>query len=546
MNSLSRKLINITSQSPNFSSLQTEVKTICNHLDYPKLRIPVFAPFNHGKSTLLNALLGSRSLPVDLLPTTGAAIILQHGENLQTCIRLKFGRETWYDGTEVLQEYAILDGDRHMREDVESIKVNCPHPLLGKGVELIDLPGTSDMEAQDELVFNQLLSADLVISVLDARKLLTMGEIDKLQEWLLQRGIKTAIFVLNFTNMIEQVEDQKEIASRARFIAREFRGNLPNNISNLYRVDALPALRARVKGDNTLAVQSGIVAFENAIHQITDLLLPQLEQVRMPRVYAIGDRVKQSLELELQALKSEVSVIDRDRNIEIERGRQASNQLKQAFDGSIEILNNWLEIDRLINSYLSQIVSALEEDEFRAWETGDFKDHLKSLEKDINKYIKKACKLINEEERPKISISFPADPDVDLPDKPSSSVGNAGSVAGGAVIGGILGSVIPGIGTWIGASIGASLSHSSSEDAKKQWSSYYSKCSAAYRDAARDYLSNFSRDAKSELSNFKEEAAYVFNYTSPAESSIIRDKRKSLSQLQSSFNELSTALKQTV
>ncbi|EAM52207.1 hypothetical protein CwatDRAFT_5335 [Crocosphaera watsonii WH 8501] len=38
------------------------------------------APFNYGKSTLLNALLGEKTLPIDLIPTTGAAIYVKYGE----------------------------------------------------------------------------------------------------------------------------------------------------------------------------------------------------------------------------------------------------------------------------------------------------------------------------------------------------------------------------------------------------------------------------------------------------------------------------------
>ncbi|MGB8690301.1 MAG: dynamin family protein, partial [Microcoleus sp.] len=53
------------------SQLYRDTASICDYLAKPTFQIAVFGPFNYGKSTLLNALLGNRSLPIDLVPTTG-------------------------------------------------------------------------------------------------------------------------------------------------------------------------------------------------------------------------------------------------------------------------------------------------------------------------------------------------------------------------------------------------------------------------------------------------------------------------------------------
>ncbi|HYX13727.1 MAG TPA: dynamin family protein, partial [Nostoc sp.] len=230
------------------SQLHQDIITICNHLVNPSFRIAVFGPFNHGKSTLLNAMLGNRTLPIDLIPTTGAAITVKYGSDVRTRIMLVDGTEVYRSGTEILQQFAILDGNRQMRKDVASVEIFCPHPFLETGVEFLDLPGTNDRDEQDNLVREQLLSADLVIQLLDARKLMTLGERENLRDWLLDRGIKTVVFVANFLNLLEP-EEQKQVQNRLLFVAESFRAELPPGFSNLYRVDALPALRARLKGD---------------------------------------------------------------------------------------------------------------------------------------------------------------------------------------------------------------------------------------------------------------------------------------------------------
>ena len=200
-----------------YPQLHQDGLAVCNHAVSSSFRIAVFGPFNYGKSTLLNALLGNRALPIDLIPTTGAAIRVSYGEELRTRIVLTNGTEIAESGTEVLKQFALLDGDRQMRQDVSSVQIFCPHPFLQNGVELLDLPGTNDREAQDALVRDQLLTVDLVVQVLDARKLMTLGERENLRDWLLDRGIKTVVFVANFINLLE-AEDQKQVQSRLRFV----------------------------------------------------------------------------------------------------------------------------------------------------------------------------------------------------------------------------------------------------------------------------------------------------------------------------------------
>ncbi|MEJ1934295.1 dynamin family protein, partial [Nostoc sp. NIES-2111] len=170
------------------SKLYRDVMSVCDYLVNPNFRIAVFGPFNYGKSTLLNAMLGSQTLPIDLIPTTGAAITVKYGSSVRSRIMLVDGTEVYRSGTEVLQQFAILDGNRQMRQDVASVEVFCPHPFLETGVEFVDLPGTNDREEQDNLVKEQLLSADLVVQLLDARKLMTLGERENLRDWLLDRG----------------------------------------------------------------------------------------------------------------------------------------------------------------------------------------------------------------------------------------------------------------------------------------------------------------------------------------------------------------------
>ena len=97
-----RSTLGLLDLEPN-SQLKKDVISICDYFENPTYRIAVFGPFNHGKSTLLNALLGKKTLPIDLIPTTGAAIYVRYGETLHSKIIFKDGTEKSEDGTKILK-----------------------------------------------------------------------------------------------------------------------------------------------------------------------------------------------------------------------------------------------------------------------------------------------------------------------------------------------------------------------------------------------------------------------------------------------------------
>jgi len=358
-------------QTDQQTALRAEIIETCDRLDNPICRIAVFGPFNYGKSTLLNALLGEKTLPMDLVPTTGAAIIVRYGSEHKTLITHTNGTVQEEAGTQGLQEYAVLDEQRRMRADVTNVEVYCPHPLLKLGIELIDLPGTDDALDQDNLVQQQLLSADVVIQLLDGRKLMTLAEREHLRDWLLDRGIESVIFVVNFLNLLEQ-GDRQQVSLRLRFLAESFRASLPTGVSNLYQVDALPALRARLKGDAAAAAQTGLSELESAfqiIGQQAQVGRP-IKQVS-PRLKALTNSVIPTLELQIEQLSKAESYPAERQKTEIKK--KAQTLIQQGFEKDLAKLKTWLTTDNLQKCYRLGLASALKAETAQQW----LSEHLK-------------------------------------------------------------------------------------------------------------------------------------------------------------------------
>ncbi len=523
------------------SQLYQDIVNIGNYLTNPNFRIAVFGPFNHGKSTLLNAILGTRTLPIDLIPTTGAAITVKYGSDVRTRIMLRDGTEVYRSGTEILQQYAILDGDRQMRKDVASVEVFCPHTFLETGVEFIDLPGTNDRDEQDNLVREQLFSADLVVQLLDARKLMTLGERENLRDWLLDRNIKTVIFVANFINLLDP-EEQKQVQNRLRFVAESFRAELPPGFSNLYRVDALPALRARLKGDVAAASSSGLVAFETALQNVVSILQQNRGDVRLPRVEAIASQIQLALQHKIDPIANEFKAIDDKQNAKIEIKQKAKNLINQGFNKSLSELRDWLSLPKLLTKYQADGAVALAENNFKSWQNTALKKDLNDLQLAVMKWLYQAYDFFKEERPEDLLIPFPPEPQITLPPKPDSNelFSEPGAVAVGGGIGWLLGGPV-------GAAVVGSISYLLNKNIQKldeqsSHESYHQQVARICITAIEDYLSQFSRQALATLSQFEYQAEKVIYFRIAQEPADITKKREEIRRLQQGFNQLLTEL----
>lgn len=399
------------------SELVLEILTFCFKLRDPSFVISVFAPFNQGKSTLLNALLGQKILPIGLLPTTGAAIRIKYGDKLVTRITLSNDEEIVENGTQILENYTIIDKNGKMRDDIKSVEVFCPHPLLINSIELLDLPGSEDERGQSNLLKINLLISDIVIQVLDAQQLFTRKEKDDLQEWVIDKGIKTVIFVVNRMNLLEP-EDQKQVWKRAVGLANEFRLNIPNGISNIYRVDALPALKARLKQDIGGYRNSGLREFETELQNLIAIQKQQLTQKRLLRLPVIARKLREVLEEKVTEIKSLLEKIDRDYQQECSRREQRARELNKKFGDSIKSCDDWLS--SFGKNYSESAAYALAQNQFRNWENnvlGRDKNYVISA---IESWVNAACNEFGHSKPSNLSISFPPDPKVYLPDTPAS------------------------------------------------------------------------------------------------------------------------------
>ena len=495
------------------SRLAKDIATVTDRESRSNYQIAVFGPFNHGKSTLLNAILGSKTLPIDLIPTTGAAIKVVYGAEIITTITLTSGQIIREAKTDILTQFAILDDNRRMRDDVVEIEVSYPHPFLELGVELIDLPGTNDRDEQDKFVREQLLAADLVVNVLDVRKLMTLGEREYLRDWLENRGINTVVFVANFTNMLEP-EEQREVQHRLRFVAESFRSALPSGISNLYRVDALPALRARLKGDDATLHTSGLSAFISALQAIATHQKTELEQVRQPRLHALATQLRGLLEQHITQLTLEIDTQSTKIDRELALKRQAQQLIQTGWENSLKELEQWVSLANLVSFYQTGLITATQQDTFAQWEVANIAPKLQHFQLEINDWVVKANDFFNTPAIEPLALVLPEPPEVFLPSAPPSPESSRTSVTEGIAPT----AVATGLGWLLGGPLGAAVVGGASliingldRDKPIAKTPDYAEIIAEYLDAAADYLFRLNITNTAKIRDYRSRAASIMN-----------------------------------
>ncbi len=136
---------------------------ISNRLDMPTAKIGFIGPFSAGKTTLINALLGTK-LPVDIKPTTKAICIVESKSDIATN---KYYRD--FEGTREEVDFLtlcdIINGD-----DKGDAVVQLPcTDSMPEGVVYIDTPGVDSMgQAEAELSYSYLAMMDAAVVCISA------------------------------------------------------------------------------------------------------------------------------------------------------------------------------------------------------------------------------------------------------------------------------------------------------------------------------------------------------------------------------------------
>lgn len=246
-------------------------------LDPEVRRLLVLGNFKRGKSTLINALLGTRLLPARMTPATAVLCTLRHAHTLEIIVSFVDGRAPVALSLPELEDHVCLpdpaagadDPDaapRRFRPEVDAVDISLPWPLLRGGLQVIDSPGLNESSDRAERTRAAFDAADMLIYVLSATEPLAADEMDAIDR-LWNDGHRTILFAVNYANRVDE-EGMPEVRERFARLLGPYgppEGPLP-----LFFVAARPALLAHERGDAAALDASGLLALHDALARLAD------------------------------------------------------------------------------------------------------------------------------------------------------------------------------------------------------------------------------------------------------------------------------------
>lgn len=146
-----------------------------------EITVSVIGQFKRGKSTLVNAMLGEKLLPVGIVPVTSAVTQIRYGEPAAE-IRFENGAVIPAEISE-LPDYINEQKNRDNKLGVSSVEIYTPAELLKDGMILVDTPGVGSVHQHNsEAAYAFVKESDAVIFMLSVDSPINQIEIDFLRD----------------------------------------------------------------------------------------------------------------------------------------------------------------------------------------------------------------------------------------------------------------------------------------------------------------------------------------------------------------------------
>jgi GTP-binding protein EngB required for normal cell division len=170
------------------------LEAITSRLEDSNFEVAFFGRVSSGKSSLLNALLGTDILPVGINPVTAVPTKLRSGPNARAVITFVDGHSEKIPLDEIAQ-FVTEQGNPGNTRNVIKAVAEIPSPGLTQGIVLVDTPGLGSLATRGTAeTLAYLPSADLGVLLIDASTTLTEEDIGTLR-LLYEAGIPSLVLL---------------------------------------------------------------------------------------------------------------------------------------------------------------------------------------------------------------------------------------------------------------------------------------------------------------------------------------------------------------
>lgn len=355
-----------------------------------KFKVLVIGEFKNGKSTFINSLMGEKVLPAYSTPCTAVINEVKYGkekkaklffknplpEEMCTDINARASQHMKkYEGKEIppldidvseLVDYVTIpdetkDQANSIRElPYSKVVLEYPINLCHDGIEIIDSPGLNENGTRTKVTEKYLSSADAIVFVFMCPKIAGKADVDYIQDQIHPRGYRDIFFVCNGINKVPE----EEKARLTKFGNGKLEALTDLGQNGIFYVDALSALKAKIKHEDEILRKTGIPEFEAALSeylrnnkgktklmQTIELCVSYMDKIEREQVASYAA----SLERDVEELKKKI----RDNMPYLELAEQRKQTVQRKI--SNEMSNLEKDIADLMNRQYDNIIRGIPE-----------------------------------------------------------------------------------------------------------------------------------------------------------------------------------------
>jgi ribosome biogenesis GTPase A/uncharacterized coiled-coil protein SlyX len=316
-----------------------------------RFHLVVVGEFNHGKTTFVNALLGSTVLPTGVTPTTAVIHHLEYADSPRAEVVYTSGERTPLPFGEVRQ---FVVGAERSPHDVKHLEVGYPAELLRERIVLVDTPGVNDLSLQRaDITYSYIPRSDAVLFLLDAGQPLKESERVFLHDKLLGQSRDKIIFVVTKAD-IWSPEEQIEALAYIR-----------TELGKLVKSPVLHAVSAEkaLEGDRT---QSG---FPELLEHLTRFLAEERGRILLDNALGEGieatrllrkgvDARRRAVAMTAEELTRRIDILEKD----LAGQSRTIEERRSAIREEVSAIKAWVrrDLDRFCDDVVRQIPSVID------------------------------------------------------------------------------------------------------------------------------------------------------------------------------------------
>jgi len=240
--------------------VRSECEELLARLAEDRFNVAVVGRFSRGKTSLMNAVLGTDRLPTGVLPLTSVITIVCYGSSERALVYHAPGSFPYEISLDRIPDYVTQEGNPGNCKGVHHVEMQIPSEALRRGFSFVDTPGLgSTVAANTAITAGFFPEMDAVVVVTSFEAALSAEEIEFLRN-AAQGGRKTFL-VINKLDLVSEEERDKVL----RYIEDTLADVEGTDDIAIFAVSARDGLNAKREIDMRKLLKSGLPEFEQEL-----------------------------------------------------------------------------------------------------------------------------------------------------------------------------------------------------------------------------------------------------------------------------------------